>query len=145
MSEFYQLFDATTGNLVTEFDSEEEAIEALNGIWADEGDEPISEYTLFRFRDGKPSVVAREQDLVLYLERARERGHRPASAAGRAVLVQGIDFTTDENGGRRLLKGIRYDDLRRIQPGGSATLVAGTAVIRGADCFRTCQQHCGPL
>jgi hypothetical protein len=74
MSEFYQLFDATTGNLVTEFDSEDEAIDALNGIWADEGDEPISEYTLFRFRDGKPSVVARERDLVLYLERARARG-----------------------------------------------------------------------
>lgn len=81
MDEFYQLWDTTTGNLVTEFDTEDEAIQALLEIQAEEGDEPILEYGLLRFQDDHPTLVARERDLVQYLERARGRGVGPAVGA----------------------------------------------------------------
>jgi hypothetical protein len=80
MDAFYQLWDTTTGNLVTEFDTEDEAIEALLEIQAEEGDDPILEYGLLRFQNDHPTLVARERDLVAYLERARER--RVAHVAG---------------------------------------------------------------
>jgi hypothetical protein len=74
MDTFFQLWDTTSGNLVTEFDSEEEAIVALLEVQAEDGDDPILEYALFRYEDDRPTLVARERDLVLYLERARARG-----------------------------------------------------------------------
>src|SRR5690349_5806131 len=45
-----------------------------------------------------------------------------APMTGRAVFVQRVDITTDGSGAR-LLKGIRYDGARRIQPGGSVALL----------------------
>ena len=74
MTTFFVLYDSTTANLVTEFDTEEEAIELLSQIQDDEGDEAILEYALFQYEDDRPTLVAREHDLVLYLARARERG-----------------------------------------------------------------------
>jgi hypothetical protein len=64
---FFQLWDTTTGNLVTEFDSEDEAIEALSGIRADEGIEPLLEFALFRFEDDRPTLIAKANDLVSYI------------------------------------------------------------------------------
>jgi hypothetical protein len=46
-----------------------------------------------------------------------------APSAGRAVFVQRVDFTTEATGASRLLKGIRYEGARRVQPGGSVALV----------------------
>ena len=50
-----------------------------------------------------------------------------APSAGRAVLVQRVDFTADEAGSRRLLKGVRYPAARRVQPGGTTDLVSAAA------------------
>ena len=47
-----------------------------------------------------------------------------APSAGRAVLVQRVDFTADDAGSRRLLKGVRYPAARRVQPGGTTDLVS---------------------
>lgn len=50
-----------------------------------------------------------------------------APASGRAVLVQRVDFTADDAGSRRLLKGVRYPAARRVQPGGTVDLVSDSA------------------
>jgi hypothetical protein len=52
-----------------------------------------------------------------------------APPTGRAVLVQRVDFTTDDSGTGRLLKGVRYAAAPRVHPGGTVALVpdAGAA------------------
>ena len=73
MNAFLQLWDITTGNLVTEFDTEDKAIEALRGVQAEDGDGPPLEFALFRFQDDRPTLVAKERALVQYVARARKR------------------------------------------------------------------------
>lgn len=73
MNTFFQLWDITTGNLVTEFDSEDVAIEHPRTVRAEDGDEPILEFALFRFQDDRPILVAKERDLVRYIARAQTR------------------------------------------------------------------------
>lgn len=71
MSVFFHLLDLTTGNLVTEFRSEDEAISALNAIQVEEGDQPILDLALFRFHNGQPSLVAKQGELLHYIAHAR--------------------------------------------------------------------------
>jgi hypothetical protein len=73
MNTVFQLWDTTTGNLITEFDSEDEAIEALGEVRAEDGDEALLEFALVRFQDDRPSLVAKEHDLVHYVSNARHR------------------------------------------------------------------------
>lgn len=47
-----------------------------------------------------------------------------APATGRPVFVQRVDFTAEDAGTRRLLKGIRYAAAPRVQPGGTIELVS---------------------
>jgi hypothetical protein len=79
MDDFFQLWDTTTGNLVTEFDSEEAAIEALCDVQAEEGEDPLLELALFRFTDDRPTLIAKDQDLVHYVTRARTRSLMPTT------------------------------------------------------------------
>ncbi len=81
MNIFFQLWDITTGNLVTEFSTEDEAIAALSGIQADAGDEPLLEYALFRFHDDHPTLVAKATDLVRYVATKR-RTHNTVVLGG---------------------------------------------------------------
>lgn len=81
MNEFFQLWDTTTGNLITEFDSEDEAIEALCEVRSEDGDGPLLEFALFRFRDGRPTLLAKERDLVRFVARAHVRSLTPATGA----------------------------------------------------------------
>jgi hypothetical protein len=85
MNTFFQLWDTTTGNIVTEFDSEHDAIEALIGVQAEDGDAPLLSFALFRFQHGRPTLVAKEHDLVHYIARAISRGG-DGIATGRARL-----------------------------------------------------------
>jgi hypothetical protein len=71
MNIFFQLWDTTTGNLVTEFDSEDEAIEALCRVQAEDGEEALLEFALVRFQDDRPTLITRERDLIRYVARAR--------------------------------------------------------------------------
>lgn len=73
MNVFFQLWGTTTGNLATEFDSEDEAIGHLREVQADEGEESILEFALLQFRDGRPTLVAKERDLVTCVARAQTR------------------------------------------------------------------------
>jgi hypothetical protein len=47
-----------------------------------------------------------------------------APAIGRPVFVQRVDFTAEDAGTRRLLKGVRYAAAPRVQPGGTVELVS---------------------
>lgn len=47
-----------------------------------------------------------------------------APSTARAVLVQRVDFTADDAGVRRLLRGVRYAADRRVQPGGTVDLLS---------------------
>lgn len=85
MNAFFQLWDRTTGNLVAEFDSEDDVIEALSGVQREDGDESLLGFALFRFEDDRPTLVAKERDLVLYLARARKR--RPVRVGQEATIA----------------------------------------------------------
>jgi hypothetical protein len=45
-----------------------------------------------------------------------------APSTGRPVFVQRVDFTAEDAGARRLLRGVRYATARRVQPGGTVEL-----------------------
>lgn len=49
-----------------------------------------------------------------------------APSTSRPVLVQRVDFTDEDTGNRRLLKGIPYHAAPRVQPGGTVELVSDT-------------------
>lgn len=53
-----------------------------------------------------------------------------APPIGRRVFVERVDFTADDTGATRLLKGIRYDAVQQVQPGGTIELVSDSG---GAD------------
>lgn len=71
MNIFFQLWDTTTGNLISEFDSEDEALEALCRVQAEDGEEVLLEFALVRFQDDRPTLIAKERDLIRYVARAR--------------------------------------------------------------------------
>jgi hypothetical protein len=48
-----------------------------------------------------------------------------APSSGRPVFVQRVDFTAEDAGARRLLKGIRYATSKRVPPGSAVDLVTG--------------------
>jgi len=47
-----------------------------------------------------------------------------APSSGRPIFVQRLDFTVDDAGARRLLKGVRYTSPPRVSPGGAVDLAA---------------------
>ncbi len=49
------------------------------------------------------------------------------------MLVQRVDSTADDRGGRRLLKGVRYTTAQRVQPGGTVQLVSSTGAADPAE------------
>jgi hypothetical protein len=49
------------------------------------------------------------------------------------VFVQRVDFTADDAGTRRLLKGVRYDPPQRIEPGNTAELVSDAGAADPAE------------
>jgi hypothetical protein len=78
MNVFFELFDLESGNLIEDFATEEEALEALRSAERDHGPAAISDIALLRFDDGHPTLIAMEGELV-------ERVHR--TAANRRVRV----------------------------------------------------------
>ena len=67
MDEFVQLLDLTSGDVVADFATETEAISALNAVLTEHGDQAVAELALLRFRDGHPSLIAMEKQLVRYV------------------------------------------------------------------------------
>ena len=56
-----------------------------------------------------------------------------APPTGRPVFVQRVDFTADDPGSRRLLRGVRYAAAQRVQPGGTVELVSNTGAADPAE------------
>jgi hypothetical protein len=74
MEIFFQLWDTASGNLVTEFGSEDAAIDALRGVQSEDGDAPFLDLALVRYEEDRPFLVAKGRDLVTYVAHARTRG-----------------------------------------------------------------------
>ena len=55
------------------------------------------------------------------------------SESGRPVFVQRVDFTAEDAGSRRLLKGVRYAAAKRVQPGGTVELVSDVGAADPAE------------
>lgn len=60
----YLLFCLRSGNVMSEFASEREAWDSLLGWVHDEGLEAIADLSLLRMRDGQPTMIAMETELV---------------------------------------------------------------------------------
>lgn len=73
MNDFFQLLDAMTGNVVADFACEQELIDALSQVEDEHGEASVAEYILLRFRDGHPTLVAKEEGLIQFVARARGR------------------------------------------------------------------------
>ena len=69
MNVFFEVFDLESGNLIEDFATEEEALEALRSAERDHGPEAISDIALLRFDDGHPTLFAMDGELV---ERVRQ-------------------------------------------------------------------------
>lgn len=64
MDVFFELFDLVSGNVVDDFATEDEAMEALRAAEREHGLEAIHDIALLRFENGHPSLVAMERDLA---------------------------------------------------------------------------------
>jgi hypothetical protein len=56
-----------------------------------------------------------------------------APESSRPVFVQRVDFTADDAGTRRLLKGVRYAAAQRVRPGGTVELVPDAGAVDAAE------------
>lgn len=77
MNVFYQVLDVSSGNVVTEFDTEVDAFAALCRVGQEHGLAEMAHLALLRFEDGHPSLIVMEDDLVA---RVREEICDPAMA-----------------------------------------------------------------
>jgi hypothetical protein len=58
------LFDLLSGNVITDYACESDAWTALREIAEDDGLEAIADLSLMRMRDGHPTLIAMEDELV---------------------------------------------------------------------------------
>lgn len=58
------LFDLKSGNVMEDFASESDAWDALREMADDHGLEAIEDLSLLLMRDGQPTLIAMEDDLV---------------------------------------------------------------------------------
>jgi hypothetical protein len=64
MSMFFELLDTSSGNLIKEFETEREAIDALRAVGHEYGVEHLRHLALLCFQNGHPTLVARDDELV---------------------------------------------------------------------------------
>lgn len=64
MKVFFELFDLETGNVIEDFETEQDAMDALIAAEREHGSQAIKNVALLRFDNGHPALVAMEQDLV---------------------------------------------------------------------------------
>jgi hypothetical protein len=58
------LFDLLSGNVITDFVNEREALDALCQIAREDGLEAVADLALTRIANGHPKLIAMEDDLV---------------------------------------------------------------------------------
>lgn len=70
MTVFFQLMDTTSGNVIRDYDTENEALDELRGVARSYGLEEIRGLALLKFEDGHPTLVAMDDELIAYLNLA---------------------------------------------------------------------------
>jgi hypothetical protein len=76
METFYEVLDGSTGNVIKDYPSEEAAIAELTLIANTYGVDEIKRLVLMRFEDGRPSLVAADEDLIARLVDDGTQYHR---------------------------------------------------------------------
>jgi hypothetical protein len=73
---FYELLDSASGNVLDDFDTEREALDALRLFLREHGSEALAELALLRFEDDHPTLVAMGSELVDLVEATTEQRAR---------------------------------------------------------------------
>lgn len=73
MDSYYELFDLESGNVIEDYPREEDAIDALIQVVADHGPESIKTFALTHVKNGTPILIAMQSDLIVHVEREKER------------------------------------------------------------------------
>ncbi|HET7603711.1 MAG TPA: hypothetical protein VFK36_11885 [Gemmatimonadales bacterium] len=68
MSEFFQLIDRTTGNVIKDYETEAAALNELETVARTHGLEEIRDFALLEFRDGLPIRAAMEEELAALVQ-----------------------------------------------------------------------------
>lgn len=82
MNTFYEVLDTSTGNVIKDYPTEEAALEELGNIVEAYGVDEIRDFALPRFEHGRPTLIAKEEELV-----ARLRSRKPTRQPGDPVLL----------------------------------------------------------
>lgn len=69
----YELFDVASGNMIEVYERESDAIDALIDVVATHGVTAIETFALTRMDNGRPTLIAMENTLVLRVQRAMDR------------------------------------------------------------------------
>lgn len=70
MAVFFQLMDKTSGNVIRDYDTEDEALAELREVAQNYGPDDIRGLALLKFEDGHPTLVAMDDDLIARLNLA---------------------------------------------------------------------------
>ena len=71
MDAYYELFDLASGNMVEDYDCEQDAMEALIGIVGNHGSLAIATFALTHVENGHSKLIAMQDNLVARVEKAR--------------------------------------------------------------------------
>jgi hypothetical protein len=69
MDSYYELFDLASGNVIEDYVSERDAIDALIQVAANHGLRAIETFALMHVSSGKPALIAMEVELMARIER----------------------------------------------------------------------------
>jgi hypothetical protein len=74
------LFDLLSGNVITDYACESDAWTALREIAEEDGLEAIADLSLMRMRDGHPTLIAMEDELVRRVTHEMSQDALPSEA-----------------------------------------------------------------
>jgi hypothetical protein len=73
MDAYFELFDLESGNVIEDYVSERDAIDALVQVVVNHGPQAIETFALTHVSNGKSVLIAMQDELVLRVEREMEQ------------------------------------------------------------------------
>jgi hypothetical protein len=73
MDAYFELFDLESGNVIEDYVSERDAIDALVQVVVNHGSQAIETFALTHVTNGKSMLIAMQDELVLRVEREMEQ------------------------------------------------------------------------
>ncbi len=70
---YFELFDLESGNVIEDYARESDAIDALVQVVVNHGSQAIETFALTHVVNGKPVLIAMQDELVLRVERKMEQ------------------------------------------------------------------------